>query len=86
MAFKADVTFVNLQAVLQKAPEVGDYENIKGILHSQNLTLSDFITDADSLNQYFTADTGSPNAESFSLSDVPALLNTKTFTDTPTGS
>ena len=84
MAFKASVTFVNLRAVLEKAPEVSDYENIKGILHFQGLSIADLITDADSLNQYFTADTGSPNAESFGLSDLPAISSTKSFTDTPT--
>jgi len=84
MAFKASVTFVNLQAVLEKAPEVSDYENIKGVLHFQGLATANLITDADSLNQYFTADTGSPNAESFGLSDLPAISSTKSFTDTPT--
>ena len=51
MAFKASVTFVNLRAVLEKAPEVSDYENIKGILHFQGLSIADLITDAGSLNQ-----------------------------------
>ena len=94
MAFKLTVDYQNLRLVIdtdsvesvsvfQHLKSTVDYQDLRQILAYQNLTAAEVAVDADTINQYFTAQYDSPNAESFSFTDSDIFTLGKVLGDTP---
>tara|TARA_B110000285_G_scaffold231868_1_gene301600 strand:- start:1001 stop:2005 length:1005 start_codon:yes stop_codon:yes gene_type:complete len=93
MAFKLTVDYQNLRLVIdtdsvesvsvfQHLKSTVDYQDLRQILAYQNLTAAEVAVDADTINQYFTAQYDSPNAESFSFTDSDIFTLGKVLGDT----
>ena len=93
MAFKFTVDYQNLRLVIdtdsvesvsvfQHLKSTVDYQDLRQILAYQNLTAAEVAVDADTINQYFTAQYDSPNAESFSFTDSDTFTLGKVLGDT----
>ena len=94
MAFKFTVDYQNLRLVIdtdsvesvsvfQHLKSTVDYQDLRQILAYQNLTAAEVAVDADTINQYFSAQYDSPNAESFSFTDSDTFTLGKVLGDTP---
>jgi len=93
MAFKFTVDYKQLRLIIQtdSTESVNLFQHLKATVASidlkqvvafQQLVAAELSVDADTLNKYFTAQYNSPNAETVSLADAPALTFVTTKTET----
>ena len=91
MAFKFTVDYQQLRLIIQTdstesvnlfqhLKSTVDFTDLRQVVAFQQLTAADVKLDSDSKNLYFIV--GHPNAESFGLTDAPAILIEPTKTDT----
>ena len=93
MAFKFTVDYQQLRLIIQTdstesvnlfqhLKSTVDFTDLRQVVAFQQLTAADVKLDSDSKNLYFIV--GHPNAETISLTDVPAILFEPTKTETVT--
>ena len=94
MAFKFTVDYQNLRLVIstdavesvnvfQHLKTTVDYQDLQQVLSYQNIAAAEVLLDADTINQYFSAQYNSPNAESFAFTDSDVFSLGKVLTETP---